>query len=178
MDAKQFVQQVVALAESIDKLDYYQILRLDPKATQGQVRKAYHQMTRVYHPDRYFHFPEGKFKNAVYKISKRVTEAYVTLRDPQKRKFYEQQLEESGRQKLRFTEKSETEQKKAKVEEIGKTEKGRQLYRQGMQEMKRKNFAAAERTFKMAMAYEADNELFKKMFEEAGKNIKTDYTIK
>jgi len=178
MDAKQFIEQVVALSTLIDQMDYYQILRIDPKATQGQVRKAYHLQTRIYHPDRYFHFPEGQFKSAVYKISKRVTEAYVTLRDPQKRKFYEQQLAETQRTNLRYTEQSEKQQKQAKTEETGKTEKGRQLYQQGMMEMKRKNFAAAERTFKMALAYEADNELFKKMFDEAGKNIKTDYKIK
>jgi hypothetical protein len=46
-----------------------------------------------------------------------------------------------------------------------------------MAEMKRKNFIAAERTFKMAMAYEPDNELFKKLCEEAGNSIKTDYKI-
>ena len=62
--------------------------------------------------------------------------------------------------------------------QVFKTEKGRQLYRQGMSEMKRKNFVAAERSFKLALAYEPDNELFKKLFEEAGNNIKTDYKIK
>ena len=44
--------------------------------------------------------------------------------------------------------------------------------------MKRKDFVGAERTFKMALAYEPDNELFKQLAEEAGRNIKTDYRIK
>jgi curved DNA-binding protein CbpA len=175
---KKFVLHVVELAGQVDKLNYYQILRLQRTATAGEVRKAYHTQTRLYHPDRYYHLPGGTFKNSIYLIAKRITEAYVTLRDPQKRKFYDQQLDDPEQPSLRYTEKSEKEQKQAKVEETGKTEKGRQLYRQGMSEMKRKNFAGAERTFKMAMAYEPDNEMFKKLAEEAARNIKTDYTVK
>jgi curved DNA-binding protein CbpA len=173
-----FSEQVIALAALIDEMNYYQVLRVDPSASLGQVREAYHAQSRLYHPDRYFSYPDGPFKQSIYKISKRVTEAYVTLRDAQKRQFYDQQLQQSDRKQLRYTEQSEQAQKQAKVEETGKTEKGRQLYRQGMAEMKRKNFVAAERTFKMAMAYEPDNELFKKLCEEAGSNIKTDYKIK
>ena len=175
---KKFSKEVIVLAGLIEEMNYYQVLRVDPRASLGQIREAYHAQSRLYHPDRYFWLPDGEFKQSIYKISKRVTEAYVTLRDVQKRQFYDQQLQQPESQQLRYTEQSEQAQKKAKVEETGKTEKGRQLYRQGTAEMKRKNFAAAERSFKMAMAYEPDNELFKKLFKEAGDNIKTDYKIK
>jgi curved DNA-binding protein CbpA len=173
-----FSEEVIALATLIDELDYYQVLRVDSRASLGQIRAAYHEQSRLYHPDRYFSLPDGQFKQSIYKISKRVTEAYVTLRDVQKRRFYDQQLQRSDGKQRRYTEQSEQAQKQAKVEETGKTEKGRELYRQGMAEMKRKNFVAAERTFKMAMAYEPENELFKKLCQEAGSNIKTDYKIK
>ena len=173
-----FSEEVIALAALIEEMNYYQVLRVNPRASLGQIREAYHAQSRLYHPDRYFSYPDGPFKQSIYKISKRVTEAYVTLRDAQKRQFYDQQLQQSDSQQLRYTEQSEQAQKKAKVEEIGKTDKGRQMYRQGMAEMKRKNFAAAERSFKMALAYEPDNELFKKLFKEAGDNKKTDNKIK
>jgi curved DNA-binding protein CbpA len=175
---QKFSEEVIVLATLIDEMNYYQVLRVNPRASLGQIREAYHAQSRLYHPDRYFNYPDGPFKQSIYKISKRVTEAYVTLRDAQKRQFYDQQLQQSDSAKLRYTEQSEQVQKKAKVEQTGKTEKGRQMYRQGMNEMKRKNFAAAERSFKMALAYEPDNELFKKLFKEAGDNIKTDYKIK
>lgn len=173
-----FTEEVIALAALVDEMTYYQVLRVGPDASLGQIREAYHAQSRIYHPDRYFSFPDGPFKRSIYKVSKRVTEAYVTLRDVQKRQFYDQQLQQSGSGQLRYTEQSEQAQKKAKVEETGKTEKGRQLYRQGMAEMKRRDFVAAERTFKMAMAYEPENELFTKLCQEAGSNIKTDYKIK
>jgi curved DNA-binding protein CbpA len=175
---QKFSEEVIVLATLIDEMNYYQVLRVNPRASLGQIREAYHAQSRLYHPDRYFNYPDGPFKQSIYKISKRVTEAYVTLRDAQKRQFYDQQLQQSDSKKLRYTEQSEQAQKKAKVEETGKTEKGRQLYRQGMAEMKRRDFVAAERTFKMALAYEPDSELFKKLCEEAGGKIKTDYKIK
>ncbi len=177
MDSK-FGEQIRAWVEALDRIDYYQVLQVDTHASMGRIREAYHKQTRLFHPDRYFHLEEGEVKAGIYKISKRVTEAYVTLRDAQKRSHYDRQLTESKQTKLRYTEQSEQMQKKAKVEQTGKTEKGRQLYRQGMAEMKRMDFVAAERTFKMAMAYEADNEMFKQKAEEARNNIKTDYKIK
>jgi curved DNA-binding protein CbpA len=173
-----FVERVMQWAQALDQLNYYQLLRVEATASQGEIRKAYHAQSRLFHPDRYFHLEDGNLKQAIYLISKRVTEAYVTLRDPKKRQFYDQQLGKAVQPGLRYTETSEQEQKKAKVEEIGKTEKGRQFYRQGMGELKKQNFAGAERMFKTALAYEPDNELFKRMREEAGSKIKTDYMIK
>ncbi|MBN2494974.1 MAG: DnaJ domain-containing protein [Deltaproteobacteria bacterium] len=173
-----FVGQVIALAKVIDKFDYYKILQVQRQASLGQIRKAYHKQSRIFHPDRYFHLDDKAFKDSIFRISKRVTEAYVTLRDAQKRSFYDKQLEETQGQKLRYTEESDQAQKQSKKEEIGKTDQGRRMYRQGMQLLDRKDFRGAERAFKMAAAYEPDNELFKQKAEEAGAQIKTDYAIK
>ncbi len=177
MDAK-FIQRVTDWANALDRLDYYQILRVEPTASREEIRKAYHAQSRFFHPDRYFQLPDGPVKQGIYKISKRITEAYITLRDDEKRRHYNQQVAASQRRVLRYTQQSEQEQKVSKQQEIGKTEAGRRLYQQGLSEMKRNNFTAAERSFKMAMAYEADNQLYKKMAEEAAGKIKADYSIK
>lgn len=201
MDAK-FATEVEALSRLIDELDYYQILRVQRNASLGQVRKAYHEQSLKFHPDRFFNLPEGELKSGIKKIAKRVAEAYVTLRDPAKRRAYDLQLQRlqspppaapesapgapaptpdpaaAPAIALRFTEQTEKAFKQEKQQQFGKTEKGRKLYQQGLREFQAKNFVAAERTFKMALAYEPDNELFSKMRDEAGRNIKTDYTIK
>jgi curved DNA-binding protein CbpA len=178
MTADNFSVEAEQLVKQIERLDYYQILQVDPGASIGQIRQAYHMQSRKFHPDRYFHLPDSHFKETVYTISKRVAEAYVVLRDAQKRRFYDQQLQQSQHRILRYTEQSAQAQKQAKSEEIGKTEAGRRNYRQGMTELKRNNFSAAERSFKTALAYEPDNELYQRMAKDAGAQIKTDYTIK
>jgi curved DNA-binding protein CbpA len=174
----QFEMETMALAQIIDQLDYYRILQVERNASLGQIRSSYHKQARLYHPDRYYHLAGGPFKEAVAKISKRVADAYVVLRDAGKRQFYDQQLAQTEGKSVRYTETSAQQQKLAKQQEFGKTEKTRRLYRQGMQELQRNNFEAAARAFKMAAAYEPDNDLFKEKAKEAEDQIKTDYRIR
>ena len=171
-------EEAMVLAKLIDEMDYYQVLRVEPKAPLEQIRKAYHQQSKHFHPDRYYQLEDPEFKESIYRIAKRITEAYTALRDVPKRRSYDQQLEKSQHKNLRLTDEAVQEQKKSQEEQIGKTDKGRKMYQQGMQELNRKSYATAERSFKMALAYEPENALFKKMMEEAAKNIKTDYRVK
>jgi DnaJ-class molecular chaperone len=170
--------EIEILALQLEGLTYYQVLRVDPHASAGQVRTAYHQLSRQYHPDRYYYLADCPFKEQIYRISKRITEAYVVLREQGSRAQYDQQLAASKGANLRYTEESAQAQKKAKEEVTGKTDKGRKSYQQGLAEVKKGNFTGAERAFKMALVFEPDNELFKKALTDAQSKIKVDYTVK
>ncbi len=67
-----------------EKLDYYQVLDVNRKATGDEIKKAYRQAALKYHPDRNRDDPgaETKFKSAA--------EAYEVLSDPEKRQRYDQ----------------------------------------------------------------------------------------
>ncbi len=64
--------------------DYYKILGVNKGATQDEIKKAYRKLAIKYHPDRNPNdaSAEDKFKSA--------NEAYEVLRDPEKRKKYDQ----------------------------------------------------------------------------------------
>jgi molecular chaperone DnaJ len=66
------------------KRDYYEVLGIDTKASQDEIKKAYRQLALQFHPDRNPGDTEAeeKFKEAA--------EAYEVLRDPQKRDIYDQ----------------------------------------------------------------------------------------
>ncbi len=47
-----------ALARIMDELDYYQILHLEPTASQSDVKRAYFETSRMLHPDANRHLEE------------------------------------------------------------------------------------------------------------------------
>lgn len=63
--------------------DYYKTLGVDRKATLEEIKKQYRRLARKYHPD------VSKEPNAEEKF-KQVKEAYEVLKDPEKRKAYDQ----------------------------------------------------------------------------------------
>lgn len=62
---------------------YYDILGVDITATETEIRKAYRQLAKTYHPDIAGSEHADKFKE--------ITEAYNTLTDPQKKQLYDMQ---------------------------------------------------------------------------------------
>eukprot|EP01112_Ceratiomyxa_fruticulosa_P011903 TRINITY_DN3275_c0_g1_i1.p1 TRINITY_DN3275_c0_g1~~TRINITY_DN3275_c0_g1_i1.p1 ORF type:complete len:549 (-),score=54.75 TRINITY_DN3275_c0_g1_i1:50-1696(-) len=63
-----------------DNQDYYNVLGVDKKASDDEIRKAYRNLATKYHPDKN---PEGKEKYI------EIVNAYETLSDTQKRRDYD-----------------------------------------------------------------------------------------
>ncbi|MGH2497059.1 MAG: DnaJ domain-containing protein [Ktedonobacteraceae bacterium] len=70
--------------------NYYDILEVSPSATLAEIKRAYHRLARLHHPD--------LNKQALDTHIKRLNEAYNVLRDLQKRAAYDEQLAEAQRQ--------------------------------------------------------------------------------
>ncbi len=66
------------------KRDYYEVLGVSKNATPEEIRNAYRQLTKKWHPDRN---PKNR-KEAEEKF-KEITEAYEVLSDPQKKAKYD-----------------------------------------------------------------------------------------
>ncbi|MBO5409568.1 MAG: molecular chaperone DnaJ [Clostridia bacterium] len=66
------------------KRDYYEVLGVSKSATEAELKKAYRQVAKKYHPDLN---PDNKEAEAKFKEA---NEAYEILSDPQKRQQYDQ----------------------------------------------------------------------------------------
>lgn len=146
------------LAAKLDKLDYFEVLGVAREADMTEIKNQYHALQRAYHPDTFYQSPDTVLRQAVFLIAKRVAEAYVILRDNERRKKYAKDITGPDRdKKLRFTDETEAEVRKEKEQELGKTPQGRQLVQKALASLKKNDFAAAERDLKTALLFEKDN---------------------
>jgi curved DNA-binding protein CbpA len=163
-----------ALAHSLDSQNYFQILRLPQTTAAADIKRAFYRESRVYHPDRFFHLPDGPAKTNINTVYKRITEAYYVLRDDGKRKKYLVDLASpDGAQKLRYTEASEAEQraeaKKAVEEELSASPKARPFFKTALADIERQDWTTAERNLKTGLTYDPGNQRFKERLAEVRK---------
>lgn len=76
--------------------NYYEVLGVDREATPEEIKVAYRDIARVYHPDSHFYdeiVPNRQLGSDDVRIFKLVTAAYNTLIDPQRRSEYDRMLD-------------------------------------------------------------------------------------
>jgi DnaJ-class molecular chaperone len=152
--------EIKALARIVGELDYYQLLHLDRSASPRDVKLAYHSSSRSFHPDANLHL-ESELYGAVVDIAKRITEAYQVLRDPRRRQAYDELLSSGDGVRIRLADALAEGGRKDTETRQGRTAQGRQYYNLAAADMKREDWAGAERNLKTALTFEPDNEFFK-----------------
>ncbi|MGF1511915.1 MAG: J domain-containing protein [Myxococcota bacterium] len=163
----EWAAQTKLIAQSLDRLDYFQTLGCEPDAPISELKQKYHQLQRNYHPDAFFSSPDQELRRAVLAIAKRVAEAYTILRDPVKRKRYTRDIQGPDRErKLRYTDETEQQIRQDHLQSHGRTPQGQKLYRKAQESIRNGDLAAAARDLRTALIFEPDSELFKRTLEE------------
>ncbi len=156
--------EIMALARILDELNYYQVLHLEPSASARDVRTAFHATSRAFHPDANRHLPAQQ-RSAVDRIAKRVTEAYTVLRDPRRRKAYDESLRGGGGARMQIAEADAAAgQKSAELE--GTTPNGRKFATLARTDIQKGDLRAAVRNLQMALTFEPSNAHFKERLAE------------
>jgi DnaJ-class molecular chaperone len=157
--------EIRALSKIMDELDYYQLLHLQPDAKMSELKAAYFETSRTFHPDANSSL-EPVLLRQCHAIAKRVTEAYCVLRDPRKRRVYDEQLaEQSGDVRIQLAEAKATHAKQDSDARQGKTPQGRQFFLRALEDEQNEDWGAAIRNLQMALTFEANNAVFKERLE-------------
>jgi DnaJ-class molecular chaperone len=163
--------EIKALGRIIDELNYYQVLHLEAGASVAEVKRAYHENSRIFHPDANRH-ADGALRGAVEHIAKRVSEAYAVLRDPRRRQVYDRRLKEDGQVRIQLAEaKAEASRQRAE-EQQGRTPQGRQYFTLATADLKRGDLEVALRNLQTALTFEPDNAVFKQQLEETRQKLR------
>jgi DnaJ-class molecular chaperone len=145
--------EIRALARLLDGMDYYRLLRVESGAPLPVIRSAYHRMRRAFHPDAFLE-REGDLQAAVDRISKRLNEAYLTLRDVGRRSRYDDGLS-NGRLRMIMDPEEVRERPSG---ELARTPNGQRFYRQALEAERAGDFARARSHLKTAITFEPRNE--------------------
>jgi DnaJ-class molecular chaperone len=156
--------EVRALAGLIDELSYYDILELKPEAPASEVRRAYHRVSRRFHPDANRRL-QGAARDALEQVAKRVSEAYQVLRDGRRRKAYDGELS-GGRQRLQLVEAEARADRRSVEDHLGHTPNGRRFFGLARSDIDNGDLTAAQRNLKMALTFEPQNASFRRKLEE------------
>ncbi len=85
-------RRVLGLHSVINSLDHYATLGLGRDVDKKGVKRAYFELAAVFHPDKYFRKNIGSFKGKMEVIFGKVSVAYETLVDKERRAEYDEYL--------------------------------------------------------------------------------------
>jgi tetratricopeptide (TPR) repeat protein len=83
------LMEVVEFQEKIGTMSYYQILNISKQASEEDIKKAYFQLARKYHPDRFGRSTPAAERVKIEDVFDKITKAYRTLTDRELRKVYD-----------------------------------------------------------------------------------------
>ncbi len=161
--------EILALANILDELDYYQVLHIDPGASAAQVRQAFHASSRAFHPDANRHL-DREHREAITKIARRITEAYTVLRDAKRRRAYDEGRG-TGQRRMQIAEAEARAEQTATAELEGATPNGRRYSALARQDLARGDLAAALRNLQTAATFEPGNSHFKATIQDLKEQI-------
>jgi len=72
--------------------DFYDLLSVTRHATSAEIKAAYYQLAKKYHPDRYHQHDTGDLRSKLESLFSSFTRAYETLSQPAQRAAYDEKL--------------------------------------------------------------------------------------
>ena len=85
-------RELIVLYEQIDELTHYEFFGVERDADQRDIKKSYFKLSKRYHPDKHFRKDIGPYKEMLEDIFQKITRAYRTLSNDDKRREYNQEL--------------------------------------------------------------------------------------
>jgi len=162
----EFKEEIIALDKVLDQMDYYQILRINQKAFTHEIKKAYFNQSRSFHPDKYYN-EAPEIVGKISRIFKRINEAYKVLSDQDTRAAYNKGINSPKKKELlRYDSKKLEQLKSGGPEDEGRTPMGKKYYQLAKTSLQNKDYKSARINLQLAAKMEPGNQTFKARLAE------------
>jgi len=94
------ISEVLAFRETMAQKSFYQLLDVPSNATEEDIKKAYFQMARRFHPDRFDRKAAAEYKGQIDEVFDSITSAYRILSNKDKRTAYDSGLASKGQEEV------------------------------------------------------------------------------
>lgn len=159
MSASDVKARIAAFVErahqSLDQVDYYQVLGISSAASSEQIRAAYYRLATYLHPDMHGDI-DVAYRVKLTAVFSRVVEAYKVLSDDGKRGAYDGQLA-SGNMRMR----SGTMPPPARPSDQLTNPKAKRFYELSQRALGDNDLRSARTNLKLALSMEPDSKLLK-----------------
>lgn len=162
----EFSDRVTRMHKSLDKVDYYQLLGVEPAAPAGMVKNAYYARAMELHPDRFLTIEDERLRLRIYEVFKRVSEAFKVLGDPALRVEYDQGLRIDRQRYLRYVRTERPRQGPKDPTSIATTADGRKYVGLALLAERQGNWSAAQMHYSLAAQAEPNNKAIKSKLQE------------
>jgi curved DNA-binding protein CbpA len=85
-------KRIIWTSQNLEKWTHYELLQIGRKAEKEEIKKAYRERSKEWHPDRFRSKKLGAFKRLVESVFKRLSEAQRVLTDVKARLAYDQSV--------------------------------------------------------------------------------------
>ena len=119
-DQEARIKHILNLYTKIESMNYYHVLGVSEDSSTAEIKRAYFQAARKYHPDLFPRDLPREVREKIDDVFDKVTKCYHTLIDPDKRKKYDEEGAEIEEEEERPSEKA-----------LIRFRQGKKLYDQG-----------------------------------------------
>lgn len=152
---------------NLKKINYYQLLNIEPKSNVKEIHKAYRKATKHFHPDRFFQSSNDGLKFQAKETYKRMVDAYMTLKNSAKRQEYDRKLMDSkGTETALSSRPKRSETTEINTLPLPKTRQGKKFFELANTAIRQGNLEAAKLNLQLGLQYEPDSSFMKKKLKE------------
>lgn len=149
-----------AIHRNLQKLNHYQLLGIDPQASPSRIHAAYRDLSKQFHPDRFFQEKDAILQDLAKETFKRVVEAFMVLKASARRKEYDETL-------LAPAKAGVSEGPPSAPRLTGPTTRqGKKFFDLAMAALRDRKLDTAKLNLKLALQAEPDNPVLRKKLDE------------